>query len=216
MALNHEENFRLADGSSWPSTYWTVFANGGTCDVQNQQGRMVVSTAGAYFEVDAQFQTALANFEALVSVKIEPVIGESYIGIQYRQDGSGNYYRALIEPSFDAIIVEKYTGFSPTLMSNPAFPIDANDIVHMRLIADGSSHKFRCWKNQENEPSTWNVDVTEATWNANTLNTMICMNGAAQNAATALWQKARYGPVGSASVAPNASRATKGRALGLR
>lgn len=172
------EHFIASNGSPW--TGWdTGTSAGGTIDVQDEEGRMLCGSLGAY----ADFVRAVAPDQGTSNFKVraELIIGtqeEKYPGLSWRSDGTwsvasrsvpANGYSVEIFVDGDPTgtwNVEKSVASARTNVSGfQVYNFVAGDRIYLEVIVSGNDHEVRIWKNAEKRPETASYSFTDAVHN---------------------------------------------------
>ncbi len=151
--------FTGADGASWGTGWVFTF---GTGDVLTNRGRLVTGT-GAYDGPAVYYDTALADVDFRIDLEI-PTTDQQYPEVRMRFDTTTyDFVRLIFDPGAGSIVLQSFDNdaFSAFLDSE-AFTWAANDIIHIRGLVEGTSHKVRVWKNADPEPGTWNLEGTSS------------------------------------------------------
>jgi hypothetical protein len=166
MPITKVDTFTATDGSSW-SADWTFPQGSG--DIQGNRGRMVTGT-GPFDGDSAQINVDLADVQVGISVEI-PTNDAQFPEIRFRfSDVNFDYIRLLFEPHNDLYLIHDYDNDVQTsLLASGSYTIVAGDVVYIRMEGEGSTVRFRFWKNAEQEPSTWTATATSTLGQTNTL-----------------------------------------------
>lgn len=175
--FSFSETFPVADGSPWPSR-WTVLGGVAAQSVQGNRGRLI-PTSGPYAlarmgttagvrDMDVTFQLQFDNF------------GAQGIGFYVRQNGGylrvsathGQGYAVYIEGNRGARIGvwREIDGQEQEILTYQAFatPPQSNMLYSVRfrctqMSATATRLQARMWPAAQSEPTTWQVDTTDAT-----------------------------------------------------
>lgn len=167
------------NGAEWPSQ-WTPgkSVNGsGTSTINNNRGRQT-SEAGNPLVWRGNFlnMEPMGDQEILAAFELDDPTDEQYPNISWRMNAeNGPGVRPAMAYDVEFEITNDQVSFyvNPTaeyadwaLLYTHVAPsgINTPGIKWVRIRAVGSRHRVRWWSDGDPEPSTWQIDVTDATW----------------------------------------------------
>lgn len=161
-------DFTGSDGAALPAVFVaSAVFNGGTGTIQSNRGRLGTGTAGGYASSDKQAYRidigSVTDCEVLVSFTIDAT--ECYPFFHVRSASAeideATTYRLRL--GRDHLILEKVIAFSYTALGEgPTGQITEGVQYTLRFRAVGSSLQARMWAAGGTEPSSWQIDVTDA------------------------------------------------------
>lgn len=165
--------FTGANGAPWPSPWVTSTGGlGALCDIQASRGRQLTSdTAGSYQAARAFYgSTGYTDTDTAARLALANPIVEQYAAIAFRADSwwSNNDYPAngyvfQCRPHASTLVVFRSSGGAITTLTSVPYTFTAGTDVWMKLRLAGSSIQGRAWNVGTTEPTTWAVELTDAT-----------------------------------------------------
>lgn len=176
------EMWTAADGSAWPGV-WTTSPNGGTVDIQADSGRILTAAAG-YSTATAK-QPGLATGDLLVQLTLASIT-EQYHFIYFRDDGAGNFYRAVVTPT-DVGIQKGVSGATSYLTTSGPVTLAAATPYWVRVDWVGAKLSVKLWPVGSSEPVAWTNTITDSTYSAAGSLGLGVSSGSTASAITSTW-----------------------------
>jgi hypothetical protein len=166
------EDFYEWDAEPWDTNAWplTALGAGSALDVEGEMGRMVAGTGNAVYVNAGSYPLVQDDIDFRFDWTVS---GIAKLRALFRASSTLGGYSLLLDANADTATLHKRTsGFVDSALTSgtqtAGFTIDATDVVHVRIRAEGSTHKVRVWKNADPEPSTWLLDAVDATHSGST------------------------------------------------
>lgn len=184
------------DGEPWSAQNWGAtdfsFGPSSVIDIQSSTGR--ISPAGTAFGnagINARTSFVVKDLELTAQFTLNPPDGgdhniyfRSSTGLSY---GIQNGYRVQIAPGGQKVRLDRYDDWNKTTLVSVDKTYNTSP-WYLKLRAQGSSFKVRVW--QGNEPSTWDIDTTDATYASGRMS-FASYCGAAGTATPIYWDNLR-------------------------
>lgn len=154
----------IADGSAWPTKYWTVrtFGQAGvTAPVMAERGRHNMSTVTNFSGVKSVLNNAAsANFDATYIYRVDSTASR-YIFTYLRGVDSSNLI--YIQSRGNAITLWKTVAGTNSLLATFNMPVAfaGNTDYRVKLSLSGSNIRVKHWNNASAEPAAWGIDAVE-------------------------------------------------------
>ncbi len=183
--FSYSYNWTGTNGSAW--TNWTTVS--GTVNVQTNQGRELTA-ATAYAVAAAYYNNPLPqNYDLRVDATVTTATATEYYGAVNVRAGLTTFTDMMQNSSWHlrwvgisgAGWIEAYridgAGVPFFLGSGAGVGFNIGSVLHLHVALSGQNLKVRYWKNAETEPSTWAIDVTDASAPTGTGMSLAVRNG---------------------------------------
>lgn len=188
MAVLLSEAWTGANDAPWNSTRWT----GNRTLTGSNGGSVIFGNAGDQY-VNSGLQTISANgltvtdFDLTVSYQFlttASTIRSAEIAYRVGNNATSgtpfNYY--LMSVHHDGIYLEKVaSGPTYTEIASVSRSFSDTNVRWIRILVEGASHKIKVWADGDDEPGTWDIESTDATYSSGALNLQTFFNNAAND-----------------------------------
>lgn len=161
------EDWTGSDGAAWDAGRWAT-ANGGTIDIQSNEGRMV-SPSSPFASNDARALTgALTDYEILVRFRYTQ-LPNADLWVIIRGDTSAatyaNGYMLAINQggAGDQMLYKRVATANTLLGSVNTLTLVADTWYWVRLRAEGTTISAKLWQRGTTEPAGWGFQATSQT-----------------------------------------------------
>lgn len=168
------------DGDPWDATLWPLIRYprdpAETPEIQTGRGRLeVLNTSGS--RVFCFTEPELADVDISFKFLANPDDNVVYLELGYRithgiaSDDPGNGYTVILQPSGDNVRLCTINDDDARVIAgagnaNFAGISSATTEYSVRVRSQGDRHQVKWWAASNPEPSSWQFDITDATWSA--------------------------------------------------
>lgn len=161
--------FTASNGTAWPSPFVAKGSpsSGATATIQSNRGQLHLGTVGGYSDMIGRGYTPASNdYTISFDIYLSEVTGEQFHQVMWRCSGdqSASYMFEYGITSADGqyISIYEHPGFEDK-GSEGGMAYVIGDVIHVVIIASGSNHSVKWWREGDSEPGSPNVSFADAT-----------------------------------------------------
>lgn len=172
------DDFTGANGDAWSATYWDA-ASSGTATIESNRGRLFIASTWSYGTISAKASGAVEAADFDYTLELRPSAWgtqENRLDIGFRVDATDPY---LFQVSIDvSTLWGAITAGRVRLLRNDWGAITVHGTkqitvatqptsIFVHLVASGSNISMSAWRDGESEPGSFDVAVSDGTYNSN-------------------------------------------------
>lgn len=154
------DTFTAADGADLDPAKWVVGTNDGTVEVTGNRAVLAVDDVGGADVAARVDADPTEDSDLTLRYDLTEAGAGGTLSVHARHTGGG-HYRLDVDPSSSIVALVRHDGTTDVTLGTFSRPTGATG--WLRFQVEGDDVRARAWSEEDPQPATWDVDVTDAT-----------------------------------------------------